>query len=140
MKKVSLSLLTLFVSVSSVQAETKFDYPKLIECKPDRVVSINLPKGIADDEEKAGLVNHTFVYIANGRYQFKSGLASFASKLTNQDEVLNLYSGNTTYSIAIYTGEYIGTGVHHAVILPNNDIVGGTANGSFFEGKCKITW
>lgn len=140
MNKVALSLLTLFASFSSVQAKNKFDYPKLIECKPDRVVSISLPTGIADDEEKAGLVNHTFVYIANGRYEFRSGLVSFISKLTNQDEVLNLYSGNTTYSVAIYTGEHIGTGVHHAIILPNNDIVGGTANGSFFEGKCKITW
>ncbi len=140
MKKMLVGLSILFASASSAQAVTKFDYPKLIECKPDRVVSISLSKGIADDEDKAGIVNHTFVYIANGRYQFKSGLASFVSKLTNQDEVLNLYSGNTTYSIAMYAGNYIGTGAHQAVILPNNDIVGGTANGSFFEGKCKVTW
>jgi hypothetical protein len=128
------------VGISVAQAETQFEYPKLIECKPDKVVSVSLYDGIRDNEELSNMVDHTFEYVANGTYKFKSGFATFVTKLTNQGEVLNLYSGSATYSINMYSGVYVGNNSVVAVILPDKRIAGGTASGTLFEGKCKVNW
>ncbi|WP_137886528.1 hypothetical protein [Pseudomonas sp. 2FE] len=141
MKKASAIIFSLMcaVNTAATQASPQFKYPSLIECTPVRAVGVRLFNGITEKNDLLSQVEHVFKYIQNGRYELKSG-AVFVSKLTNQEDVLNLYSGSTTYSIDMYGGEYVGSTSHEAIILPDQQIVGGSASGTLFEGACKVNW
>jgi hypothetical protein len=142
MKKTSAAifLLTLAGNITPAQAEAEFKYPNIIECTPTRAVGITLADGIIEQPELIKQVNHSFEYIQNGKYKYKSSYPVFSSKLSNQGHILNLYNGATSFSINIYEGNYISANSHEAMVLPDGKVVGGHASGNLFEGSCKIIW
>lgn len=142
MKKSTAIILLLAYATHTIpaHADPQFKYPNLIECTPTRAVGVKLVDGIIEEPELIKLVNHSFEYIQNGKYKYKSSYPVFSSRVTNQGDVLNLYNGATSFSISMYEGKYISASSHEAIILPDGEVVGLHASGNLFEGHCKVTW